>query len=181
MHTQDHILQGVCVRDALMNRGWVWTRRPRSPHPTLEMLHPSDGAPLRGWEHGGLPRSTAGSPLRPSPFHLPVSSGFPTTNHWQRKRGKKHRRREKGKFWPWGGELVHSQLQVNPVCLSKFGWCVREPRVNITLFFPLLPEVMDVKQRRFLHARQSTILFILSLIRFAASNGTGLDEDVETS
>lgn len=103
MHTQDHILQGVCVRDALMNRGWVWTRRPRSPHPTLEMLHPSDGAPLRGWEHGGLPRSTAGSPLRPSPFHLPVSSGFPTTNHWQRKRGKKHRRREKGKFWPWGG------------------------------------------------------------------------------
>lgn len=116
---------------------------------------------------------------------LPFISPSPQGSQQQttdRGRGERNIEEEKkGSFGRGGGELVHSQLQVNPVCLSKFGWCFREPRVNITLFFPLLPEVMDVKQRRFLHARQSTILFILSLIRFAASNGTGLDEDVETS
>lgn len=61
-------------------------------------------------------------------------------------------------------KLVNSQLGVNLFCLSWFGWCVREPGVNITLFSPLLlPEVMDVKQE-VLRARQSTIVFILSLI-----------------
>ena len=143
MLTRDHILQGVCVCVRC-----TYEQRVSVNQTTQIPTSHSGNASSQWWRATagmrarGLPRSTAGSPLRSAPFHLPVSSGFPTTNHWRRKRGKKHRRREKGKFWPWGGgasaELVHSQLQVNPVCLSKLGWCVREQSVNITLFPPAL-------------------------------------------
>ena len=125
-----------------MNRGWVWTRRPRSPHPTLEMLHPSDGAPLRGWEHGASLVQLLVLPWDRLPFISPSPQGSQqqTTDGG---RGERNIEEEKkGSFGRGGGgasaELVHSQLQVNPVCLSKLGWCVREQSVNITLFPPAL-------------------------------------------
>ena len=88
----------------LMNRGWVWTRRPRSPQPTLEMLHPSEGAPLRGWEHGA---SLVQLPVLPWD-RLPFISLSPQGSQQQTTDGGRGERNieeaKKGSFGCGGGE-----------------------------------------------------------------------------
>lgn len=169
MLTRDHILQAtcLCVRSALMNRGSTWTGGPGSCRLTLEMIHPRDGAPLRGWvlrERRASPLN-AGAPLRPAPFHLPVSSGCPTTNHRWRKRGEKHRRRKRGKFWPGGDDSKACAFPARgqPV-LFILVWlvCSRTGCQHNPFFPPLLPEVMDVKQRRlYVNVKAQLSLFYL--------------------
>lgn len=128
----------ICVRVYSYDTyewGERWTGEPQSCRPTLGRLNPRDGTPLQGWaliERRASPFS-AGALQRPAPFHLPISSGCPTTNHQWRSKGRKHRKRKKREDLARGRLITkrHFQLEVIQSCLSKFGW-----HVNIT-FFPL--------------------------------------------